>query len=164
MSTGSESQGQMYDLVLERIVPVPPEKLWLAWTQEEHIKQWFTPAPWKTVECEIDLRPGGRFNTIMEAPEGDRFPSNGCFLEIVPNRRLVFTDILGENFRPLELEGDVHFTAAVSFEPTADGRGTRYVAHAMHATENSRRKHEEMGFHDGWGKALDQLAAYASTL
>ena len=47
------------DLVLERTIAVAPEKVWAAWTQPELLMQWFTPAPWKTVACEIDLRPGG---------------------------------------------------------------------------------------------------------
>ena len=46
------------DLVLERVVDVAPELVWKAWTTPEYLKQWFTPAPWKTVGCEIDLRPG----------------------------------------------------------------------------------------------------------
>ena len=37
-----------YDLVLQRVVPVAPELVWAAWTQPEHITQWFTPAPWTT--------------------------------------------------------------------------------------------------------------------
>lgn len=47
------------DLVLERFVDVPPRLVWAAWTQPKHVMRWFTPAPWKTVDCEIDLRPGG---------------------------------------------------------------------------------------------------------
>ena len=39
------------------------------------------------------------------------------------------------------------------------GAGTRYVAVALHRDEAGREKHEAMGFHDGWGKALDQLVA-----
>ena len=37
------------DLVLERIVDVPRELVWSAWTTPEHLKKWFTPAPWTTV-------------------------------------------------------------------------------------------------------------------
>ena len=47
------------DLVLERTTDLPRSLLWKAWTTPEHLVHWFTPAPWKTVECEIDLRPGG---------------------------------------------------------------------------------------------------------
>ncbi|HEY2939715.1 MAG TPA: SRPBCC domain-containing protein [Gaiellaceae bacterium] len=43
-----------------------PELVWMAWTQPEHLKKWFTPAPWTTVDCEIDLRPGGVFGKALE--------------------------------------------------------------------------------------------------
>ena len=49
---------------------VPRELVWLAWTTPEHVKQWFTPAPWTTVDCEIDLRPGGIFRTVMRFHQG----------------------------------------------------------------------------------------------
>jgi uncharacterized protein YndB with AHSA1/START domain len=50
-----------------------------------------------------------------------------------------------------------HGTAIIFLEP--HGRGTKYTALAIHGEEAGRRKHEEMGFHEGWGKALDQLVA-----
>jgi activator of Hsp90 ATPase-like protein len=78
------------DLLLERVVDVPPELVWAAWTTPEHVKKWFTPAPWTTVDCEIDLRPGGIFRFVMRSPEGQEFPNVGCYLEIVkkPEARL----------------------------------------------------------------------------
>src|SRR3954466_15218568 len=82
------------DLVLERVVDVPAEAIWKAWTTPEQVKRWFTPAPWTTTECEIDLRPGGIFRTVMRSPDGRAFPNLGCYLEIVPNERLVFTNVL----------------------------------------------------------------------
>lgn len=69
------------DLRLERTIDVSPSLVWKAWTEPEHIVHWFTPAPWKTVECKIDLRPGGEFCSVMESPEGERFPNVGCYLE-----------------------------------------------------------------------------------
>src|ERR1700754_5062637 len=88
------------DLVLERTVDVPPEFVWRAWTEPELIKRWFTPAPWTTPGAEVDLRPGGAFRTIMRSPEGQEMDNTGCFLEVVPNRRLVWTGALGPDFRP----------------------------------------------------------------
>ena len=147
------------DLVLERTVDVPPELVWKAWTTPEHICKWFTPKPWTTTSCEIDLRPGGAFKAIMCSPEGKEFPNVGCYLEIVPNRRLVFTDALLPGFRP---SANPFFTAVIEIEP--EGKGTRYRATAIHRDEEARKKHEEMGFHTGWGAALDQLVALAKTL
>src|ERR1700757_2562428 len=88
------------DLLLERIVDVPRELVWMAWTTPEHVKKWFTPAPWATVDCEIDLRPGGIFRTVMRSPEGQEFPSVGCYLEVIENERLVWTDALAPGYRP----------------------------------------------------------------
>ena len=119
------------DLVLERVVDIPPELVWAAWTMPEHIKKWFTPAPWKTVDCEIDLRPGGIFRTVMRSPEGEDINNVGCFLEIVPNRKLVWTVALAPGYRPSNPSFDVPtFTAIIMMEP--HGKGTRYTALAMH--------------------------------
>ena len=147
------------DLVLERTIDVPPELVWQAWTTPEHICKWFTPKPWTTTSCEIDLRPGGAFKAIMCSPDGKEFPNVGCYLEIVPNRRLVFTDALLPGFRP---SANPFFTAVIEIQP--DGKGTRYRATAIHRDEEARKKHEEMGFHTGWGAALDQLVALTKTL
>jgi len=145
------------DLVLERTVEVSPELVWLAWTQPEYLKQWFSPKPWSTVECEIDLRPGGLFRTVMQSPEGQKFPNVGCYLEVVPNRKLVWTDALEADFRPTRAPAHLgfRFTANIQIEPHA--KGAKYTAVAMHSEEAARKKHEEMGFHDGWGTVLDQL-------
>ena len=48
-------------------------------------------------------------------------------------------------------------TAIITFK--AHSEGTEYAAHAMHKNRADRDQHEEMGFHDGWGKVAAQLAA-----
>ena len=147
------------DLVLERVVDAPRELLWKAWTTPEHLKPWFCPKPWETVECEIDLRPGGIFYTKMRGPEGQEFPGTGCYLEIVPNERLVWTGALLPHYRPQAVpEGVPVFTAVLTFEPHP--QGTKYTAHVMHKDEAARAAHDAMGFHTGWGKALDQLVEF----
>jgi len=143
------------DLVLKREIDVPVELVWTAWTTPRHIKEWFVPKPWTITHCEIDLRPGGAFNTTMRSPEGQEFPNAGCFLEIVEHQRLVFTDTLLPGFRPAEKP---FFTGALLLEP--NGQGTRYTAIAIHGSEESRKSHEEMGFHDGWGTVASQMVDY----
>lgn len=153
------------DLLFERVIDLSPARIWAAWTEPAHLKHWFTPAPWKTVECEIDLRPGGMFRTIMQSPEGQDFPNLGCYLEVVKDRKLVWTNSLLPGFRPAAPAPagsvpsvDFKFTAVVSLEPHSDG--TKYSALAMHSDEQGCKQHAEMGFEEGWGKALDQLIAY----
>ena len=145
------------DLVLERTVALPQELVWEAWTKPEHLKHWFCPRPWVVSACEIDLRPGGAFNTTMRSPEGDEFPNLGCYLEVVPLERLVFTDALTAGFRP---SGKPFMTGVLMLE--AGSTGTKYTVMAIHADVDARQKHEQMGFHGGWATALDQLVAYMS--
>ncbi len=147
------------DLVLERVIDVPRELVWKVWTTPEHVVKWFTPAPWSTIDCEIDLKPGGIFRTTMRSPEGQNFPNLGCFLEIVENEKLVFTDMFEPGYKPAE---NGFFTAILTFEKHE--QGTKYKVLARHKDEETRKKHEEMGFHDGWGKALDQLVALVKTM
>jgi uncharacterized protein YndB with AHSA1/START domain len=153
------------DLMFERIVDVAPELVWAAWTAPEQIKKWFTPSPWKTVDCEIDLRPGGIFRTVMRSPEGQEFPNLGCYIEVIKNERLVWTNALEPDFRPSKhpVESPGHecaefsMTAVISLEPHE--KGTKYTALVMHANKEDCAKHEKMGFKEGWGTALDQLVA-----
>jgi uncharacterized protein YndB with AHSA1/START domain len=151
------------DLIFERVVDVPPELVWAAWTTPQHITKWFTPAPWVTIDCEIDLWPGGMFRTVMRSPEGREFPNLGCYLEIIENRKLVWTAALEPGYRPRDTSGfPFVFTAIIKLEP--HGSGTKYTAHVLHSDAAGRKKHEDMGFHAGWGKALDQLVALAKTM
>src|SRR5438309_7366408 len=115
------------DLFFERIVDVPRELVWRAWTTPELLKKWFTPVPWRTVDCEIDLRPGGIFRTVMRSPEGEDFPAGGCYLEVIENERLVWTSVLTAGFRPTPQSAnpdhnELAFTGVISLEPS--GKGT----------------------------------------
>jgi len=141
------------DIRLERVLDLPPSQVWAAWTRPELVKQWFCPRPWQVVECEIDLRPGGRFLTVMRGPDGDESRGDGCYLAIVENERLVWTDALGPGYRP---NPEPFMTGEIRLAPEGAG-ATRYTAIARHATPDLRKQHEEMGFRDGWGKAADQL-------
>ena len=151
--------GDGLDLVLARHVAATPAQLWAAWTDPEELKLWFAPKPVVMEEAVIEPRPGGLFRTVMRLPDGTRHASDGCILEAVPQHRLVFTDALGPGYRP---NVESFMTAIVTMD--ADGAGSRYEAHVLHASDADRRKHEAMGFFDGWGTCLDQLEALAATL
>lgn len=155
-----------FDLAFERVVDLSPEQIWQAWTTPAYLKQWFTPAPWKTIDCELDLRPGGLFRTVMQSPEGQEFPNEGCYLEVLPNQKLVWTNALEQGYRPAQTHSSdkelFFFTACICLE--AEGTGTRYKAKVMHSNEADCKKHENMGFHTGWNQALDQLIATMKSL
>lgn len=147
------------ELVLTRLVDVPREKMYRCWTEPELMKQWFCPKPWTIASVETDIRPGGSSMIVMRSPEGQEIPCPGVYLEVVPNERLVFTDAYTSAWVPSEKP---FMTAIVTFEDV--GGKTQYTAIARHWTVEDREAHEKMGFHEGWGKCLDQLVELASTL
>ena len=143
------------DLVLERNVDVPVDLVWKAWTTPEHLREWFVPKPWTITACDLDLRPGGAFNFVMRSPDGQEYPNKGCYLEVTPLERLIMTGTLQAGYRP---SANPFFTAVL--ELARNATGTRCKAIAIHGDAAARKKHEEMGFHDGWGTVLTQLVEY----
>ena len=78
------------------------------------------------------MRPGGLFLTVVEGPDGTRMSHAGCYLEVVENRRLVWTSALTAGYRPQPLSGGglpFHFTGFLDLEPTPTG--TKYTAMAI---------------------------------
>jgi uncharacterized protein YndB with AHSA1/START domain len=148
------------ELVLTRLIDVPREKLWRCWTEPKLMLQWFTPAPWKTIHAETDVRPGGSSYVVMQGPDGTEMPNRGVYLEVIKNERLVFTDAYTSAWEPSE---NPFFTGILTFEDAGSGQ-TRYTARALHWTKENRETHEKMGFHEGWGVATDQMTALARTL
>ncbi|MBT9386921.1 SRPBCC domain-containing protein [Pseudooceanicola sp. CBS1P-1] len=147
------------DLTLVRRLDCPPALPWRLWTEDALLQRWFTPAPVRTTEARVEPFAGGRFFTRMEMPDGTEIASEGCVLQALPWRLLVFTDTLGPGFRP---KPGGFMTGFISFTPSAGG--TLYEALVRHATEEDRKTHEEMGFDTGWNAATDQLAAEAQKL
>lgn len=148
------------ELILTRIINAPREKLFRAWTEAELLKQWFAPKPWTTPKAELDVRSGGASLVVMRGPDGKDMPCPGVYLEVVPNAKLVFTDAYTEAWQP---SAHPFMTVELTFEDAGDGK-TKYTARVLHWTVADREKHEQMGFHGGWGLCADQLAALAATL
>ncbi len=148
------------ELSFTRIISATPDKLFRAWTDPALIVKWFTPEPWKTVRAEIDPRQGGSSCIVMRSPEGQEFPNNGVYLEVVKNKKLVFTDAFVRAWEP---SNKPFMVGTITFEELG-GAKTRYTARVQHWTIADRKAHEEMGFHPGWDKATDQLEALVATL
>ena len=146
------------DLELNRLLAARPEKVWRCWTDARLFCQWWTPKPVVTREAVLDLRAGGRFFSLMVLPDGTEMPGDGSFLEVVPGRKLAFTDLFRADWQPAAQPG-IGFAAIITMEP--EGQGTRYIARARHRKPEERKAHEDMGFHGGWGTALTQLEALA---
>lgn len=147
-------------LAIERIIDAPRAIMWRCWTDPDLLKEWFCPKPWRVPEADFDLRPGGRMNTVMEGPNGERMENSGIFLEIKPFERLTFTDAYRENFVPAESS---FMTGFVELSDADNGK-TRMVWGARHSNEDDKKKHLEMGYEKGWDVAASQLDELAQSI
>ena len=132
----------------------PRAVVWRCWTEAALLKQWYCPKPWRVTQAELDLRLGGRMNTVFEGPNGERHDNPGVFLEIAPLVRLVFTDAFSEGFIPKD--GTPFMTGFVHLSDHSGG-GTTMHWGARHWTAEDKAKHEAMGFAEGWKASARQL-------
>jgi uncharacterized protein YndB with AHSA1/START domain len=136
------------EVTIVRDYDVPARYLFLAWSRPEHVAKWFGPVGWPITLCEIDFRVGGRFRFAMTGPSGVRnTPFGGTYLEIVPDRRIVFDN---------GFEGsDERMVMTVTFDEK-DGR-TTLTHHTVFSTIAMHDSHVGQGFVAGTNSGLDQL-------
>ncbi|MBN8866535.1 MAG: SRPBCC family protein [Solirubrobacterales bacterium] len=142
------------DLVISRVIKAPRQTVWEAWADPRSLEQWWLPAPAKCRVDRLDLVPGGAFKTRMSEDGGDFGPHmDGCFLAVDEAERLIFTTALTEGWRPAE---NPFITARITLADHPEG--TTYEALVMHKSVADRERHLELGFEDGWGTVIGQLA------
>jgi uncharacterized protein YndB with AHSA1/START domain len=133
-------------IVLTRTLAAPPEKVFEAWTQPEHVRCWWDPAGYPLAECEIDLRAGGAFRFVNRHSSGTHAFA-GVYREITPPKQLIF-EAMGAMGRVLFEERDGKTLITVKIDCGSAARLEQYL---------------EMGVHDGTAKTLDNLVAYVDT-
>ena len=146
------------DLVFERFIDAPPRLVWEALTRPEHLKEWYMPKAWgRVARAEMDVRPGGIFSIDIAGADGQEFPNLGCFLDVIPLERLVWTSMLFPGYRPAVFD-DIPITAIMTMVP--EGAGTRYVLTALHRNEADLETNKTSGFYEGTEIAVDQFVAH----
>ena len=60
-----------HELVLNRLLDAPPEKLYRLWTDPSRMPEWFCPKPWTVSVEKMDLRPGGASHFTIRGPNGE---------------------------------------------------------------------------------------------
>ena len=150
------------DFAIERLIDAPTRLVWEALTKPEHLKEWYMPKPWGRVSrTEMDVRPGGIFSIDIAGPDGREFPNLGCFLDVIPMERLVWTFMLFPGYRPAVFD-DIPITAIITMESV--GAGTRYVFTALHRDEADLEKNKASGFYQGTEIAVDQFVAHVESM
>jgi uncharacterized protein YndB with AHSA1/START domain len=137
-------------LTLKKVINAPVKLAWEAWTNSEHIVQWWAPPGMKINVIEHDFKVGGKWKYTMPMPDGSLFISEGTYLEIVPFNKIVTS----ADLKPMTEGIELH----VLFE--ADGEKTNFTFSVIHATEEYCKQQEKMGFYNGWGSAFDRMEAF----
>ncbi len=142
------------DLTLSRIIKAPRAIVWNAWANPRSFEQWWIPEPARCRVVEMDMRPGGAFTTEISEDGGEFAPHlSGCFLAVDEGKRIVFTNAMVGGWRPA-VQPFMSAIITLSDHPM----GTEYAAHVMHKNNADKTMHDEMGFYDGWGTVIEQLA------
>ena len=144
------------EVVVTRVIDVPARLLFEAFSTPEHLMKWFGPKGWPLTLCEIDFRVGGRYRFAMTGPSGEQnTPFGGVFLEIVPNKKIVYDDAW-------ETPDAETMVVTVTFDEQ-DGKTTLTI-HTLFASVAMKNKHVGAGYLLGWNSSLDQLADVAAAL
>jgi uncharacterized protein YndB with AHSA1/START domain len=134
-------------LSIKKTIDAPVELVWKAWTQPEHIMQWWAPKGMKITVIEHNFLPGGTWKYSMPMPDGSEFISDGVYKEITEYKKIVTS----ANFKPMTNNVELH----VIFE--ADGDKTQFTFSVIHETEEYCKQQEQMGFYNGWGSSLARM-------
>ena len=137
-------------LTIERTFDAPRQLVWDAWTQAEHIVNWWGPPGMKTHVKKHEFKEGGEWEYTMKMPDGNDFISFGKYLRIDAPELLETT----ANFLPMT-EG---VTLQAFFEEA--GEQTEFTFKVIHPTEAYCKQQEEMGAMNGWGSVFERLNLY----
>ena len=143
-------------ILITREFDAPPNLIYQAWTTPELVSQWWTAKRGDIKVVEIDLRVGGKWRYAMDVPrpEGSfEVAFHGEYLEIVPNERLVSTEIY-EGFPDQQAVNTLTLTEL-------EGGRTLLKVLVQHTTKQHRDGHVESGMEDGLQDALDLLEGVA---
>ena len=137
------------ELTVSRVIHAPRDEVFRAWTDPEEIKRWFGPGEFHTPEAEVDLRPGGAYRFLMQAPDGNSMPVIGTYEEIDPPARLVYT-------WQFDVEGmrEEASLVSVEFRDAGDERTEVVITHSRYP-----ESHTAEPYRMGWEGGLDKVEA-----
>ena len=137
-------------VTIERLYEAPINLVWKAWTNPEHIAQWWGPKGMETRVLEHDFTAGGSWKYAMAMPDGNDFISEGTYLEIEEPKLIRTT----ANFKPMTegVELEIHLEQQEN--------KTKFIFRVIHPTEAYKIQQEKMGIYNGWGSAFDRLQVH----
>lgn len=139
-------------VIVTRIFDAPRSLVWDVITDPKHVVHWYGGPGFTNPVCEMDLRPGGTWRHVMQAPNGMQFTINSVFLEVVRPERLVWKTIKDENRTPAPP------TAVSTVTLEEHGHQTKWTLVARFDSIAERDISANMGFGKMIGMGADRIA------
>ncbi len=140
-------------LTITKTLNAPIQLVWEAWTNPEHIAQWWGPPGMKTRVIKHEFKVGGEWEYAMQMPDSNDFIADGVYSEIVELQRIFSS----ANFKPMTEGVEIQSI----FEE--DGDQTHFTFNCVHPTVEYCKQQEEMGFYNGWGSVFNRLQEFLSS-
>ncbi len=142
-------------ILITREFEAPRQLVYTAWTRPELIRRWWAGERGEVTSAEVDLRVGGGWRYVMRAHAGFEVAFHGIYREIVPNERIVSTEVF-EGMPDAEAVSTTTFAEA--------GGHTRLAILVQHTTREHRDAHVNSGMEGGMQESLDRLEHVAASL
>lgn len=142
-----------HTLTLARLFNAPRERVFEAWTQAEHLAQWWGPEGFMAPVCEVDARPGGAIRIHMRGPDGTERPVTGVYMEVMPLRRIVFVA------SPLDGDGKPLFKTLTTVTFAEREGKTRLTLRTRVFKATPAAAPHLAGLEEGWKQTLARLNA-----
>jgi uncharacterized protein YndB with AHSA1/START domain len=162
-----ESQAQnagKWPMVITREFDAPREKVWKAFTEAAHAKNWWGPKGFTTPVWKGDVRVGGMVHSAMQTPDGKLIWGKGIYRELVKPKRLVVTDSFADekgntvqaSHYAMDADFPLELLITITFEEH-DGKTTMTLTHGG---EGHVSDFMSEGMREGWNESFDKLDEY----
>ncbi len=155
-----EAKPNKKELRITRTFNAPRELVWRSWTDPKMVERWWGPRGVTNPTCEVDARPGGKINIVMQAGSelgslaGQKWPMSGTFREVTPQSRLVFTSAALDDVKDILLESEV------TIELEAIGAKTKMKLHIVVTRAEQKAEMALQGMEMGWNQSIDKLVEF----
>ena len=149
MTTAKAIKKPEFELVLERVIDAPRERVWQAWADPKQVVKWFAPKPYTLSIEKMDLRTGGSFSMAMHSPEGQTHAFSGTYPEIDPPSKIVWTG---------EFPGDPKGNMRTEIHFDDLGKRTKVRVRQTFQVLTPINEQPTKGAKQGWTMTLNQLA------
>ena len=157
-NNSADSDTTEREIVISRILNAPRDLVWEAWTNPEHVAQWWGPAGFTTTIAKMDVTPGGVWKQLMHGPDGSHYPNSSVFKEVVKPERIVFSHGGGK-----QGGAGIHFVSTWHFEDLGDK--TRVTLQMVFDNAKERQQViQEYNAIEGGNQTLERYSTYVESL